>query len=150
MDWEPVGVLVRRELLEASGSTCSTPQIEAINAHWRAINALSSSLSLSRPFSTVISGLTSDLGTFVDTEIPAKEAISWSSVHKWVSAEIRIHDSKPSHRNLRESPARKGNKQQIHKKGQSKERKEIKTKRVVDILEQEMERNPPISFQNRQ
>ncbi|PPS16286.1 hypothetical protein GOBAR_AA04292 [Gossypium barbadense] len=63
-------------------------------------------------------GLTSYLGTFFDTEISVKETVLWSSVQKWASAEIRIHDSKPSHRDLRELPARKGNKQQIHEKAE--------------------------------
>ncbi|KAK5847196.1 hypothetical protein PVK06_003500 [Gossypium arboreum] len=67
---------------------------------------------------TVILGLTSDLDTSFDAEISAKETVLWSSVHKWASTEIRIHDSKPSHRDLRELPAIKGNKQQIRKKAE--------------------------------
>ncbi|PPR93330.1 hypothetical protein GOBAR_AA27344 [Gossypium barbadense] len=67
---------------------------------------------------TVILGLTSDLGTSFDAEISTKESALWSSVHKWASAEIRIHDSKPSHRDLHELPARKGNKQQIREKAE--------------------------------
>ncbi|KAH1130707.1 hypothetical protein J1N35_002085 [Gossypium stocksii] len=67
---------------------------------------------------TVILGLTSDLGTSIDAEISAKETVLWSLVHKWASTEIQIHDSKPSHRDLRELPTRKGNKQQIRKKAE--------------------------------
>ncbi|KAK5785236.1 hypothetical protein PVK06_039802 [Gossypium arboreum] len=98
---------------------------------------------------TVILGLTSDLSTSFEAEIFAKQTVLWSSVHKWAYIDIRIHDSKPSHQDLRELPARKGNKQQIREKAEQEMAR--KSQHISQRYRRhEMERNRRFLSQNMQ